>query len=359
MYPTTILVELPPSVVDIHFNHIHHTHMDLPNATTGTSATWNYHGGRTITVEHELAPGLGFTRPTRVHGRSVIITPAPVRDRTLRPCAIQDQELWNNYKENSFEGGHLLALSLGGPDHHFNIVPMNKGANGGSGVWGRIESAIRQSIKGSVPKRTDIDLRITYSDMIDPYIPHRVVAYIGGLLRFDLEIRPPSDSTNLMTRQIRRLFRDIRELAGDYGMVPTSKRPHIPLDVIDFDDDDSQDIRDRIRLIPLLADYPRRGIDTTGSGRVVPVQRRLMMLHNRFNNDGLLMAEDPLNLGFMLNEWRVQADHILPYSQGGTREYRNLRLLHHRTNNRRGAGAVGGGGKVKRVRRATMRYSPY
>ncbi len=330
--------------------------MDAPTINAATSATWNYPNGRTITIEHEAVPGFTIRRPTRIHGGAVLV-PFPGRDGTLRPCAIQDEETWNLYKENSFEGGHLLALSLGGPDHHFNIAPMNKGANGGSGVWGRIEGEIRRTIKGSILQLAHIDIRISYSDMIDPTIPHRVKAQINGALYCDLEIRPPVDHTNIVGKNISALFRDIEMEAGTAGLVGTPEAPHTPLDVIDRNSVAAQALRDRIRTIPILASYPRTGIKRKSyKGKPSKEQRLLMMLYNRYRNKGLLMAEDPLNLGFMLNEWRVQADHIKPYSKNGNRQYKNLRLLHHRTNNKRGAGNLTAAGRIKRVSKPPNRY---
>ncbi|MDB5034117.1 MAG: hypothetical protein JWQ98_1358 [Chlorobi bacterium] len=338
--------------------------MDIPNAITGTSATWNYTGARTIIIDHEDFRG-EFSRPTRVRGGVVIIKPSPHRDTSLLPLSVQDDELWGNYKEGSFEGGHIIGLALGGPDHPCNIAPMSKGSNCGSGTWGQIEQQIR-TIIGMNGGTASVDLVLSYDNNLDPRIPARVNGTIRGgfnATTVNTALRPPNDVTNILTPNIKGIFSDIKELAEDLNIEDTN--PHARLDVVDrirHQDQNIitrvQNIRTRLRRIPILATYPSGGIGPKQKkGRVLPVQRILMMLHNRYLNDGLLMAEDTYNLGLMLREWQTQADHIRPYARSKDSSYKNLRLLHHRTNNKRGARARGAGGQQKRVRKAPIRFT--
>ncbi|MEO5930892.1 MAG: HNH endonuclease domain-containing protein, partial [Candidatus Kapaibacterium sp.] len=262
------------------------------------------------------------------------------------------------------EGGHLIGLGLGGPDHPCNIAPMTKGSNCGSGTWGEIEQQIRTIIKlgGGA---TTVDLTITYDDSLDPRIPARVKGTITGGVSTTINkaLRAPNDITNIITPNLKGIFSDIKELAQDLNI--DDSNPHARLDVVDrirHQDQNVivrvQNIRNRIRRIPILASYPSSGIaPKTKKGRVLPVQRILMMLHNRYLNGGLLMAEDTHNLGLMMREWQAQADHIRPYARSKDSSYKNLRLLHHRTNNKRGAGARGAGGMQKRVRKAPNRLT--
>ncbi len=331
--------------------------MDYPDQIQGNRLTWNYSGGRSITIESEPAPGLGFQRPIRVTGGVIIVQYPPGRDRSLLPLAIQDEELWGNYKENSFEGGHIIGLALGGPDHSYNIAPMSKGANCGSGTWGVLEQELRTRIKNAGAAAVAIDLTLSYNDSVDPHVPSRVKGSIGGISCVNAELRPPSDRTNIIGTELKQLFRSIQQEAEQSGIFSTSESPHAPLDIVDRNGPVSQGFRNRIRRIPILAKYPSGGIKKKSQkGKASTEQRLLMMLYNRFRNGGLLMAEDPDNLGFILNEWRVQADHIRPYSKSGNRQYRNFRLLHHRTNNRRGAGGIATGGRHVRVRKAPLRF---
>lgn len=339
--------------------------MDLPSATTLTSATWNYGGGRTITIEFEDVVMGGFQRPTRVRGGMAVIKPAPSRDSTLLPLAVQDDEMWTGYKESSFEGGHIIGLALGGPDHPANIAPMTKGSNCGSGTWGNLEREIKTMIRlgGAVT----VDLTLSYNDAVDPRVPARVAGSIngGGLVTMvNHAIAAPHDLTNILTPKLKSIFSDIRQLSSDIGI--DDSNPHARLDVIDrtrnLDQDTLnrvRDVRARIRTIPILATYPSTGIGPKlKKGRVLPVQRVLLLLHNRYLNDGLLMAEDIHNLGLMMREWQAQVDHIRPYARSKDSSYKNLRLLHHRTNNKRGMKGINAGGRQKRVRKAPNRYSP-
>jgi hypothetical protein len=342
--------------------------MDQPTATTPTSATWtDPTTGRTITIDFEYFARDDFRRPTRAYGGAIVVKPAPSRDSSLLPLAVQDADLWGGYKEGSFEGGHIIALGLGGPDHPCNIAPMSKGSNCGSGIWGKIEWEVKNISKQIGGGVVAIDLTLVYNDNLDPRIPERVRGSVGaglGMKMFDIAIRPPNDVTNILTPKIKSIFSDIKELAEDLGV--DDSNPHARLDVIDRVRhpqvailNRAQDIRDRIRLIPILASYPSGGIGPKQKkGKVLPVQRLLMMLHNRYLNGGLLMAEDTHNLGLILREWQAQADHIRPYVRSKDSSYRNLRLMHHRTNNKRGAKGQGAGGQQKRISRPPNRYRP-
>lgn len=341
--------------------------MDLPTGTTATSATWNYGGGRTITIEFEYNVMGGFQRPTRVHGGVAVIKPSPPRDKSLLPLAVPDDEMWTGYKESSFEGGHIIGLALGGPDHAANIAPMTKGSNCGSGTWGQIETEIKTMIRLANGGAVTVDFTLSYNDAVDPRVPARVAGAINGgglVMKVNHAIATPHDLTNILTPKLKTLFSDIKQLSSDVGI--DDSNPHARLDVIDrtrnLDQgtlNRVQNIRDRIRTIPILASYPSSGIGPKmKKGRVLPVQRILMLLHNRYLNDGLLMAEDTHNLGLMMREWQAQVDHIRPYARSKDSSYKNLRLLHHRTNNKRGMKGVNSGGRQKRVRRAPTRFSP-
>lgn len=338
--------------------------MDQPNAMTATSATWNYTGGRTITIDFEYVVMGGFNRPIRVSGGVAVIKPSPSRDSSLLPLAVQDEEMWMGYKESSFEGGHIIGLALGGPDHPANIAPMTKGSNCGSGTWGQIESEIKTMLRLGNGGGVTVDLTLSYNDAVDPRVPARVAGAINGVglvMKINHAIATPHDITNILTPKLKSIFSDIKDLSSDIGIEDSN--PHARLDAIDrtrnLDQntlDRVQDIRDRIRTIPILATYPSNGIGPKmKKGRVLPIQRILMLLHNRYLNDGLLMAEDTHNLGLMMREWQAQVDHIRPYARSKDSSYKNLRLLHHRTNNKRGMKGVNLGGKQRRVRRAPNR----
>ena len=176
--------------------------MDLPTGTTATSATWNYGGGRTITIEFEYNVMGGFQRPTRVHGGVAVIKPSPPRDKSLLPLAVPDDEMWTGYKESSFEGGHIIGLALGGPDHAANIAPMTKGSNCGSGTWGQIETEIKTMIRLANGGAVTVDFTLSYNDAVDPRVPARVAGAINGgglVMKVNHAIATPHDLTNILT----------------------------------------------------------------------------------------------------------------------------------------------------------------
>ncbi|XXY17975.1 hypothetical protein WME88_58075 [Sorangium sp. So ce216] len=248
---------------------------DVPTQIVGDSYTFDLTaaGRGAITIEVEGVPGyLGRKRPRRAHGTVVLVRP-PARDLRLVPAAVEDEE-WTQLKEMSFEGGHIVGLNFGGPDHEMNLAPMNKGANLASGLWGQIEWHIKSHSKGLVGgAHLEVDLTLFYTSE-EPRIPSRVsgsiesVAGVAGarttLLKINSSISPPLERTNYLTKDTVALFRDIEQAAQAKGfgtLERTPETPNAPLDVIDYKNDPvSVALRTRIRQAhPELATYPVDG----------------------------------------------------------------------------------------------------
>lgn len=342
--------------------------MDLPTAVVGHTATWNNLAGvagRSAVITREVMPtDVTRFRPVRIHADVVDRRGAtPARDVSLRPLAVQDAEEWEALKEASFEGGHMSALELGGPDHPWNLIPLTKGSNGGRGTWGEIEAQVISRLGGlGVGSWVRIELDLSYDDVRSPVAPARVRGRVfvtnalGGVassITVDTAIREPPDTLTL-TPKIEKLFRDIEaEASGTYGITSTSTAPSAPLDALDKPTAASQILRNRIRQVSHLIDYPVGGVARKTTKTYLTVQRKVVFLYNRFRNKGLLMAEDEQNLGFIVREWQAQLDHIRP--KGG-RYYKNFMVLHHRTNVKKGNRRIGTGGRVARHRKAPIRY---
>jgi hypothetical protein len=344
--------------------------MDLPTAVAGNTATWNNLAGvagRSAVITREPLPtDVARFRPIRIHADVVDRRGAtPARDVSLRPLAVQDAEEWDAMKEASFEGGHLSALAFGGPDHPWNLIPLTKGSNGGRGTWGDIEAQVvlrLGTLAGGSWVRIELDL--SYSDVRSPVVPARVRGRVfvtnalGGVanaIAIDTAIREPADVLTL-TPVISTLFRDIEaEASATYGITSTAASPSAALDAIDKPTAAAQLLRNRIRQVVHLVDYPVGGVARKGKTKqYLTVQRKLVFLYNRYRNKGLLMAEDEQNLGFIVREWQAQLDHIRP--KGG-RYYKNFMVLHHRTNVKKGNRRVGTGGRL--VRSAKMKNPFY
>lgn len=329
-----------------------------------------------IEVEAIPHPSFGGYRPKRVWGKPTR-TPTPRRDARLIPTAV-DAEAWPNLKEASFEGGHLIALSYGGPDHPYNIVPMNKGANSASGTWGAIEKIIKAELSAlTLGQVVHIEFDIGYDNSVDPRIPSRIKGFVqrkgghaeGPRHTISTYIAPPTDRTDCLTKPMIRFFRDVEAEATRTGyatLVATPKTPNAPLDVIDYRRaPNSIILRTRLRqLHPLFATYPTQGIRKVNGKSVDSMQRYLMMFYNRYRNfrgpmrSATLNAEDEHNLGLPIKEWKAQYDHIKPKSRGGKNTYGNLMLTHHRVNNKRGAGPTSRRHQFKRVRRMPVPFVP-
>ncbi|WNG35718.1 hypothetical protein F0U61_20125 [Archangium violaceum] len=317
-------------------------------------------------------------RPKKIMGTLRIPGTMPSRDKNLKPLSVPDDEEWKALLDASFEGGHLIALGFGGPDHAVNIVPMNKGANGCKGVWGQIEQCIGNHL--SLAKATggtiQIELTLTYPPD-DPRIPCRVSGWIKRILvqgqvqnevTINHAISPPTDCTFLKDEHMQ-LFNDIEQLAREKGsatLMASPERPNAPLDVVDYKNDpDSRELRIRIRKAhPALASYPLNGFRKKKKERARPQQRILLFLYNRYRNrrnkniqSGILTAEDGQNLGLPLREWQGQYDHSRARKYDGTNHYGNLVLTHHRTNNLRGAD--GTLSRNTRARQKPHRFQPY
>jgi DNA/RNA non-specific endonuclease len=65
------------------------------------------------------------------------------------------------------ERGHLIGLQFGGPESKYNLVPMYAGFNGGSGAWGRFESAMASYLHGS-NDTLSLSVYISYPRNDDP-----------------------------------------------------------------------------------------------------------------------------------------------------------------------------------------------
>lgn len=330
-----------------------------------------------IEIETIPHPSFGGHRPKKVWGQPVLI-PSPGRDTSLLPIAMDDDdEAWSNLKEASFEGGHLVALNFGGPDHPYNIAPMTKGANSASGTWGAVEKAVKTELNALTMGQTVyLEFDIGYDNAVDPRIPSRIKGFVerragghaaGPRNPINTYIGPPNDQTNCLTKPMITFFRDMEIEADNTGyatLLSTPQAPNAPLDVIDYKRSAASiNLRTRLRnLHPLFATYPVNGIRKAKGKSVDSMQRYLMMFYNRFRNlrgplkSAMLTAEDEYNLGLALREWQGQYDHTKPKSRGGKNTYGNLVFTHHRVNNKRGAGGTGLRYQFKRVRRKPMRF---
>jgi hypothetical protein len=282
-----------------------------------------------------------------------------------------DDEVEDNKRD--YDMGHLIALSLGGPDHPLNCAPMLHGGNIG-GDWKNEERDIAKALPGRgkstlVYRYVKLSLTLAYdlTDDADRRIPGRfgvLVEFCGedGKRLADDEVSDPTgrDWDNPYSKTVTNADPPERTLTlypklGDYfteaekkaglqlkfrgaGACKDQPVPYWVLQMFNNDLDLRQRASDELGVDANAKLYLPTGADTLSvAARVTRSQRLLILAYNRWKTGGTVQSDTEKTLtGHMtFTEHKVEIDHITPAAKGGTNAYDNLQVTSRQFNNKK------------------------
>ena len=255
-----------------------------------------------------------IVRRRTVNGR--VATPSPLAGRTADLVQVYDPR---DDARTSFENGHLIGLTLGGPDLPFNIAPMYSYFN--QITYRRLEREIAEDVS---LKYMGVEV-FYHADL--PMIPRE----------FRIEVKSVSST---YTRQIPMLLVEFApyslpdgdgwaELANIIDLaMPAVRDPVTPYAFMDA-------LRGRLGL-------PQPAMTTEFSKKEKIFVRIANWLYSlRFRSSRFLMSdlpvtEDPFQtLAIEGGDNRPEVDHIHPKSFGGSNSFANARLISKYANGRK------------------------
>jgi len=243
------------------------------------------------------------------------------------------------------DGGHLMALSLGGPDRAENIVPMFCGCNRKGGDWRKMEEEIEKIVAKQSGLRLSIEIEY-YSDdrRIPQWFKVQLLNASDSSLYQDMGIKwnylDPAAQMELEANSVKliaecqkeldtsgwKLEQYVQKTGGPSLNLPGNgiARPYAVLDYMMY-----------------VKDFQDLKCDTIGNGRgFTGNQRNNILLVNRVRNDRWLKSDDAADTKNALSlrgDGGAEIDHIVPKKgQGGCNAYSNAQVISSMRNKAKG-----------------------
>jgi hypothetical protein len=290
---------------------------------------------------------------------------APFKDATKRDFNQLNWNAWDTKKVDpdlgNFDRGHLIALSLGGPNQSCNIVPMYQWFNQ-RGPWRHLERRLK---KWSKKNTLQITIEVAYSGSGDPRIPSgfRVTVTNSGQNQVTTipHLIPPMQQI-IIPNELQALFltgeQAFKQISNYQPRIPAYKNKdtkHMyplagprPYAILDFLVEQFSDQTWPGKACYCGTDYNLRSSSGVSPGHgFSDKQIVLIKFYNAWKNDGWLVsdgnaktdpekAHGPPDQKTQLNEYgdndSPEVDHIIPESVGGSNLYSNARVVSQECN---------------------------
>ncbi len=280
----------------------------------GTGYTYTYETGGLYATSRTASFEGPIVRRKTTAGRAA--TPDPLAGNTAQYLNDADE---TEMALIGYENGHLIALSLGGPDESSNVVPMSSHVN--QVTYRAVETEIYDDT-GITHMRVTVD----YSEDVFVIPVQFNISIKRGAHAADFTHYKTIDMTEQAAQPFAIILDDYWRAATQIivANLPAEKQPGTPYAFLD-------------------ALRPQLGLPEPEKTTFFSVKERMMIMYvNALYNaeyGGILMSDLPIELDPFVTlvlrggRNRPQVDHILPRSYGGSNAFANAQLISAAANN--------------------------